>query len=65
MRLVTDGKLYAIEKGWIFKTYLSLYSKTNWWPLEESINYCWGNKEHVKVLYDSFIRKRNIKVVKD
>ncbi len=63
MRIITDGKLYAIQKGWIFKKYLSLYCKTEWYTFEESLNYCWGNKERVKNLYDSLNRKRNIKPI--
>ncbi len=64
MRIVTDGKQFAIQKGWIFKRYLSLYDINNWWSLKRSYEFCWGNKERIEDLYNFMIRKKNIKVVK-
>lgn len=64
MRIVTDGKQYAIQKGWLFKKYLSLYSADNWWSLRDSYEFCWGNKERVKGMYDFMKRKEYIREVR-
>ncbi len=51
MRIVTDGDKFAIEKGWIFKKYKSLYTTGSWWPREESEPFCWGTKEQIKNIW--------------
>ena len=63
MRIVTDGKLFAIEKGWIFKRYMSLSCPQYWWSLEESYFWCWGTKDRVESLYTFVKRKNNLKRV--
>lgn len=62
---MTDGKHYAIEKGWwIFKRYRSLYCY-NWFPLSWSYNICWGNKDEVNRVFKLIQRKKNITPVKE
>lgn len=45
-RLVTDGHLFAIQKGWLFKFYYGLYPDIGfWWPYRHSRSLgsiCWG-----------------------
>lgn len=63
MRIVTDGVLYAIEKGWIFKKYRSIHGDY-WWSYEESFKYCWGTKTEIKYLWYLLNRKRSFKTIK-
>ena len=65
MRIVTDGKQYAIEKGWILKKYLDLYNRRDWEPLKYSYNFCWGNKETVEGVFNFISRKKNLQAVKE
>ena len=65
MRIVTDGKYYAVEKGWIFKRYLNLYTNNDWMSLKDSYQFCWGSKERVEEEYNFLLRKKNIRVVKE
>lgn len=65
MKIVTNGTHYAIEKGWLFKKYLSLYSDS-WFTLKESIDFCWSkDKEIIKKRYNFLlsINKNNIKPI--
>jgi len=63
MRIVTDGKKYAIETGWIWKSYASMYTPGQWWALNKSHDFCWGNKERIEELYFILNRKKHIKEV--
>lgn len=58
MRIVTDGEEYAIEKGWIFKKYCSLYNTGIWWSLEESYDTCWGDWDRVFYIYNKLKGKK-------
>lgn len=44
MRIVTDGELYAVEKGWWKKKYHSLYQPC-WHEFDNSYITCWGTLE--------------------
>lgn len=63
MRIVTDGKKYAIEKGWIFKKYASLNLYGIWWPYDRSLESCWGSERQIADLYNFLMRKKNIRKV--
>ena len=63
MRIVTDGTLFAIEKGWLFKRYRSIYVDY-WWNYEESFDYCWGTQEQIKYLWNRIHNKGNFKIIK-
>lgn len=66
MRIVTDGVHFAIEKGWIFKKYLSLICLDNWWGVNDiCFQHCWGSREYVDKTWISLHRKRNIRPVLD
>ena len=49
-KIVTDGNLYAIRKGWVFYKYCSL-NTLHWWDKYEAPRWCWGTKEEVLPLY--------------
>ncbi len=69
MRIVTDGELFAIEKGWIFKKYLSLYNENFCRPLGDDDEFSWGPRSQVQKVYDDLMKKKrrwsNIRAAKD
>jgi len=65
MRIVTDGELYAVEKGWIFKKYASMYTPGRWWTLKKSHEFCWGRKTEIQELFRTLNRKKRIKEVEE
>lgn len=50
MRIVTDGKKYAVKKGWIDTRFLSLKSDDDyWWSYPTYVEkYCWGTLEEAQ-----------------
>jgi hypothetical protein len=64
MRIVTDGKLFALEKGWIFKKYASLYNHGLWRDLDDSYLTCWDTQERIMILYD-LLKKRKVTVFRE
>ncbi len=64
MRIVTDGELFAIEKGWIFKRYFDLKAYPFWWSSDdEYFNDCWGSRQQVEKRFNILTKKRNIRPV--
>jgi len=46
MKLVTDGKLWAVQRGWFFKSYFDLKTPGYWWSIGSGfLEDCWGDKE--------------------
>lgn len=67
MKIVTDGKYYAIQKGWLFKRYLCVRC-FDWWSLKDSYIYynrCWVTLEHIEETIKMINRKKDIKFVCD
>jgi hypothetical protein len=59
MKIVTDGKDFAIEKGWFFKRYVDLEDpEFDWSPNSKMCFYCWSNKERVKEVFEMITRKK-------
>ncbi len=64
MRLVTDGKEFALEKGRFFKKYASLCTYGIWRDLDDSFHTCWGTEKDVMLAYEA-LKSRKITIVQD
>lgn len=59
MRIVTDGEMYAVEKGWWKKKYHSLY-QFSWHEYDTSYIYCWGTLTQAKNILRMQKKKKKI-----
>lgn len=46
MKLITDGKYWAIQRGWVRKKYFDLCHPGYWWSSDcPFFRECWSDKE--------------------
>ena len=63
MRIVTDGKYFAVKRGWLNPRFLDINNFDYWWFDDSCIEkYCWGTLEQAQKGLEiqkngSFIRK--------
>ena len=66
MKLVTDGKLFAVQRGfWIFKKYACFVETGYWFPAgHRSSKWCWGSREEAEILMRE-LKPKEIRDVED